>query len=444
MLAASMRSSASSVRGLPDKQKPTQHAPKGICVENCKSYRMVSLNATLALSDLLPLVLRAEESAALYKHKKNFSNDYFPPGRELETGVTYLEQHYKEFRLKYNPGCECDVEIEETVWHLLLECPRVLAARLQLEYKIERTLSQQAIPTIMADIKNRPIGSLKRQHFHDKHKAQSLLRTVPGGNREKQVQSSQDQKQNDPAVLRGKLVEPADETQERINEIREDRIHLEKSRNTSWESHQNLGENLEDDGDIQTTGKKDVDRNEARRIGEQRDRSNALGLECGLVRRVGALSFSMQRSNLSIMLTKILPVESTLPKPQRVIPFEEGSILNLHGHYLETITPDRYTNRRTGGMIYDEHSGTTASITSVISKEDEIRHSKVTAQCRSCLRHGGNGGGVFLLEENKAFEFADRVTKECVRSCGILEEKDDAIPSDPLQAAIDNVLDIGR
>ncbi|GBP91774.1 hypothetical protein EVAR_90734_1 [Eumeta japonica] len=58
------------------------------------------------------------------------------------------------------------------------------------------------------------------------------------------------------------------------------------------------------------------DRSEARSE-EQKDESNALGLECGLARCVGVLLFRMKRSSLSIMSTKFLPAESTPSEPQR-------------------------------------------------------------------------------------------------------------------------------
>ncbi|GBP81511.1 hypothetical protein EVAR_64220_1 [Eumeta japonica] len=100
------------------------------------------------------------------------------------------------------------------------------------------------------------------------------------------------------------------------------------------------------------------------RSGEQKDKSNALGFECGLARRVGVPLFRMKRWRLFIMSTKVLSVDSTPPQSQR------GK----------------------GNMISDYHSCTAVSIRSVVSKADETRHSKVTARPQPCLRHSSNGG----------------------------------------------------
>ncbi|GBP19904.1 hypothetical protein EVAR_75197_1 [Eumeta japonica] len=129
------------------------------------------------------------------------------------------------------------------------------------------------------------------------------------------------------------------------------------------------------------------------RSGEQKDKSNALGLECSVVRRVGVPLFRMKRSSLSIMLTKVLPAESTLSQPQKG---QEGSTLNFHGNCLKAIAMGRDTNREKGSIISDEHSGTTVSIRSVISKADETKHSEVIIRPQPCLRYGSNGGEVFL------------------------------------------------
>ncbi|GBP43375.1 hypothetical protein EVAR_34291_1 [Eumeta japonica] len=63
---------------LSGEQEPIKHAAKGIRLEKLQIISHGILNAAVALSGLLPQILRAKESAALYKHKKNLSKDYVP------------------------------------------------------------------------------------------------------------------------------------------------------------------------------------------------------------------------------------------------------------------------------------------------------------------------------------------------------------------------------
>ncbi|GBP45731.1 hypothetical protein EVAR_44959_1 [Eumeta japonica] len=79
--------------------------------------------------------------------------------------------------------------------------------------------------------------------------------------------------------------------------------------------------------------------------------------DSGLARRVGALLFRMQRSNLSLS-TKV-----SSPQPQRG---QEGGTLNLYSHYMEDIVVGKDTNQERGDMISDERSGTVVSIRSSV------------------------------------------------------------------------------
>ncbi|GBP96392.1 hypothetical protein EVAR_65723_1 [Eumeta japonica] len=42
-----------------------------------------------------------------------------------------------------SPSCECDADKIESVWHIILECPRYEVARYDLEHKIETKLEKQ-------------------------------------------------------------------------------------------------------------------------------------------------------------------------------------------------------------------------------------------------------------------------------------------------------------
>ncbi|GBO98593.1 hypothetical protein EVAR_97397_1 [Eumeta japonica] len=73
---------------------------KGFAQKICKSYHTISLNAALALSGLISLDLRELESAGLYKHKRNLSNDYRLLGREFEFVLDNLS--YKLTKADFN------------------------------------------------------------------------------------------------------------------------------------------------------------------------------------------------------------------------------------------------------------------------------------------------------------------------------------------------------
>ncbi|GBP94870.1 hypothetical protein EVAR_85890_1 [Eumeta japonica] len=47
------------------------------------------------------------------------------------------------FKLLQSPSCECDADKIESVWHIILECPRYEVARYDLEHKIETKLENK-------------------------------------------------------------------------------------------------------------------------------------------------------------------------------------------------------------------------------------------------------------------------------------------------------------
>ncbi|XP_075990359.1 uncharacterized protein LOC142986010 [Anticarsia gemmatalis] len=63
---------------------------RGFALKICKAYRTVSLTSALALTGILPIDLRIQEAASFYKTKKGLSQDYIPPGKELEHGTGNL------------------------------------------------------------------------------------------------------------------------------------------------------------------------------------------------------------------------------------------------------------------------------------------------------------------------------------------------------------------
>lgn len=65
-------------------RKQLDSIQRGFAQKICKAYRTVSLTSALILSGTLPLDLRIHEAATLYEVKRGYSEDYLPPGRELE------------------------------------------------------------------------------------------------------------------------------------------------------------------------------------------------------------------------------------------------------------------------------------------------------------------------------------------------------------------------
>lgn len=68
---------------------------------------------------------------------------------QVLTGHGGFSAYLHRFHLKDSPSCVCDPSCEETVWHLLFECPRFSQDRMELEVKFETQLSQSTLHTIM-------------------------------------------------------------------------------------------------------------------------------------------------------------------------------------------------------------------------------------------------------------------------------------------------------
>lgn len=68
---------------------------------------------------------------------------------QVLTGHGGFSAYLHRFHLKDSPSCVCDPSCDETVWHLLFECPRFSHDRMELEIKIETQLSQSTLHTIM-------------------------------------------------------------------------------------------------------------------------------------------------------------------------------------------------------------------------------------------------------------------------------------------------------
>ncbi|CAH2106387.1 unnamed protein product [Euphydryas editha] len=68
---------------------------------------------------------------------------------QILTGHGGFAAYLHRFKLKDSPSCICDPRYEETVLHILLECPRFGKERLDLEIKLQRKLDQSSLRTIL-------------------------------------------------------------------------------------------------------------------------------------------------------------------------------------------------------------------------------------------------------------------------------------------------------
>ncbi|GBP53736.1 hypothetical protein EVAR_84219_1 [Eumeta japonica] len=66
-----------------------------------------------------------------------------PVQTQIFTGHTGIAEYLHRFKLLQSPSCECDADKIESVWHIILECPRYEVARYDLEHKIETKLENK-------------------------------------------------------------------------------------------------------------------------------------------------------------------------------------------------------------------------------------------------------------------------------------------------------------
>lgn len=79
-----------------------------------------------------------------------------PTHVQMMTGHGGFGEYLHRFGLRTSPGCECDPNVVESVWHLLFECPRFSSARFELECSLGAELTKQNIPKILQNNKDRP------------------------------------------------------------------------------------------------------------------------------------------------------------------------------------------------------------------------------------------------------------------------------------------------
>ncbi|KAJ0175534.1 hypothetical protein K1T71_008693 [Dendrolimus kikuchii] len=69
---------------------------------------------------------------------------------QMVTGHGGFAHYLYKFKRKTSPGCICDPEINETIVHLLVECPRYGKARFELEQRIGVRIEKELLSSIIA------------------------------------------------------------------------------------------------------------------------------------------------------------------------------------------------------------------------------------------------------------------------------------------------------
>lgn len=74
---------------------------------------------------------------------------------QILTGHGGFGEYLHRFKLRSNPGCECDPNISESVWHIILDCPRFSLARHDLECEIQMELAKDKLPDLLDGVATR-------------------------------------------------------------------------------------------------------------------------------------------------------------------------------------------------------------------------------------------------------------------------------------------------
>ncbi|CAF4950871.1 unnamed protein product [Pieris macdunnoughi] len=68
---------------------------------------------------------------------------------QVLTGHGPFAEYLCRFRLKEKPDCECESGVEQSIPHLLLECPIFASSRCDLEQMTGMSLSLQGLPDML-------------------------------------------------------------------------------------------------------------------------------------------------------------------------------------------------------------------------------------------------------------------------------------------------------
>lgn len=121
-------------------RKQLNSLQRGFAQKICKSYRTVSLTSALILAGQLPLDLRVQEAATLFKIKKGYTEDFLPPGREVESAVGYLQNPHPSELTPTEYERLDDLE-PETLNSLQVKGPQIYTDGSKIEGKVGAALT---------------------------------------------------------------------------------------------------------------------------------------------------------------------------------------------------------------------------------------------------------------------------------------------------------------
>ncbi|KOB71471.1 Non-LTR retrotransposon CATS [Operophtera brumata] len=84
-----------------------------------------------------------------------FDGGFTPTHVQILTGHGGFASYLNRFKLKDYSSCACDPNLEETVWHLLCDCPRFGRDRMELEIEIQQKMEKPALWEILGGKKSR-------------------------------------------------------------------------------------------------------------------------------------------------------------------------------------------------------------------------------------------------------------------------------------------------
>lgn len=94
------------------------------------------------------------EASAAYSIVRKMEID--PLVVQVLTGHGGFSEYLHRFKCKESPACICDPEKQESVLHLITECPIYGKEKLNLEIEIETEINPESIKQIMQNKKSRP------------------------------------------------------------------------------------------------------------------------------------------------------------------------------------------------------------------------------------------------------------------------------------------------
>ncbi|GBP80865.1 hypothetical protein EVAR_54902_1 [Eumeta japonica] len=125
-----------------------------------KGKELISLTFSVDLYGLPIGIVTAAQSNITGK-VQNRAESRSVPHQEGLTGYGGIVSYLHRFCLKDDPGCEWNAEVEETVWHVLPECPCFLAAHRYLGKQVQNSSDKKQDDPAHLGGKNHPFSQAR-------------------------------------------------------------------------------------------------------------------------------------------------------------------------------------------------------------------------------------------------------------------------------------------